>query len=159
MPTNKEWLYSLDPHALTEWFDAEHVSESEPPASQNVSEKPGASLSDLYGILSDEHVQKMHTLDSREKLEADVRKSLGFTTKDVFGWLDRQAAITEREIFDEMPYIRDKMRGLQAQVDSMTVELHASNREREHLRNQLGIALDHAHDICSLVDLDGNVLP
>ena len=36
--------------------------------------------------------------DSREKLEADVRSSLGFTTKDVIEWLDRQAAITEREL-------------------------------------------------------------
>lgn len=35
--------------------------------------------------------------DTREKLEADVRSSIGFTTKDVIVWLDRQAAITTRE--------------------------------------------------------------
>jgi ribosomal protein S27AE len=27
--TNREWLYSLDPIDLSEWFDAEHVSGNE----------------------------------------------------------------------------------------------------------------------------------
>lgn len=42
--------------------------------------------------------------------------------------------------------------------DNLADDLLACNREREQLREHLGIALDHAHDICSLVDIDGNVL-
>ena len=42
--------------------------------------------------------------------------------------------------------------------DNLADDLLACNREREQLRKHLGIALDHAHDICSLVDIDGNVL-
>lgn len=42
--------------------------------------------------------------------------------------------------------------------DNLAADLLACNREREQLRKHLGIALDHAHDICSLVDIDGNVL-
>lgn len=153
--TNYEWLLQMGGDERKAWFDAEH--------NDGLAAKSGASVSSVEAndgnvSLKDSSDDTQSFTDSREKLEADVRKSLGFTTKDVFGWLDRQAAITEREIFDEMPYIRDKMRGLKAQVDRLTADLHASNREREHLRNQLGIALDHAHDICSLVDLDGNVL-
>ena len=52
--------------------------------------------------------------DSREKLEADVRRSLGFTVDDVFHWLDRQAAITERE--------------QQAKVDELTGQLEQSRK-------------------------------
>ena len=42
--------------------------------------------------------------------------------------------------------------------DNLAADLLTCNREREQLRKHLGIALDHAHDICSLVDIDGNVL-
>lgn len=81
MPTNKEWLYSLDPHALTEWFEsehfecptdggeasmmcvdafiAEHVSQNETAHQSNVSE-------DSSGAFT----------DTREKLEADAMKLL-----------------------------------------------------------------------------------
>lgn len=38
----------------------------------------------------------MSEQDTREQLEADVRRSLGYTVDDVFHWLDRQKAITER---------------------------------------------------------------
>lgn len=50
--------------------------------------------------------------DTREKLEADIRKkqrewsqspySLDTNTDEVLGWLDRQAAITEREVRERM---------------------------------------------------------
>jgi len=47
---------------------------------------------------------------------------------------------------------------LQAQVDNLAADLHTCNREREKLREQLGIALDHAHETLALVDLDGEVV-
>jgi chromosome segregation ATPase len=47
---------------------------------------------------------------------------------------------------------------IKAERDNLAADLLTCNREREQLRKHLGIALDHAHDICSLVDIDGNVL-
>lgn len=177
--------------------------------------------------------------DSREKLEADVYNHIAisitpnkeddgvlapYTT--VLEWLDRQAAISEREhpgltisddeslinwrgknyllqsrvlnaererdefslkLKHEMELNRDnrnaldleRIAELQAEIDrlqrrndelrtsydklkcerdNLADDLLACNREREQLRKHLGIALDHAHDICTLVDIDGNVL-
>ena len=56
---------------------------------------------------------------------------------------------------DELRTSYDK---LKRERDNLADDLLACNREREQLRKHLGIALDHAHDICSLVDIDGNVL-
>ena len=150
--------------------------------------------------------------DSREKLEDDVIswcatfptwKYADDSRKHVFGWLDRQAAITTRECIgdpgkaglmgvvaherecyekqiaelqaqvDELKsrncphyHVREhycdvhgtRIAELQAQVDNLAADLHTCNREREKLREQLGIALDHAHDMLALVDLDGEVV-
>ena len=85
--TNKEWLDYLAhnaPDELSAWFDAEHV-ETEERA--------------LDGDTAPENE------DSRERLEADVRnfaEKSGWLypmagTRIVLEWLDRQAAITERE--------------------------------------------------------------
>lgn len=63
------------------------------------------------------------TQDSREKLEADIRCCLGFTTKDVFGWLDRQAAITKNECREEHRKRLGELHGL----------LDEAAREREEL--------------------------
>ena len=38
--------------------------------------------------------------------------------------------------------------------DDLQRKLHESNREREQLRKQLGIAIDHAHDMIALVNVD-----
>jgi chromosome segregation ATPase len=56
---------------------------------------------------------------------------------------------------DELRTSYDK---LKRERDNLAADLLTCNREREQLRKHLGIALDHAHDICSLVDIDGNVL-
>lgn len=183
--SNKEWLYSLDPHELTEWFDTEHESCNQHADQQKC-----------------EPVHETHKLDSREKLEADTTETWKavaricargetpkerWTNDEFYKLLDRQAAITERECRKHaiayQCHCDEKFAELQKQVDKLTAErdnyrdmcvravdageqlsakvdkLEECVREREHLRNQLGIALDHAHDICSLVDLDGNVLP
>ena len=82
----------------------------------------------------------------------------------VLGWLDRQAAITDaewnREVDEHREAVERRANELQEQVDRLTAErdnlaadLLTCNREREQLRKHLGIALDHAHDICALVDI------
>ena len=104
----------------------------------------------------------------------------------VLEWLDRQAAITNaawkqlkeswitahdslliengelRDEVDRLQRRNDELRTsydkLKRERDNLADDLLACNREREQLRKHLGIALDHAHDICSLVDIDGNVL-
>jgi chromosome segregation ATPase len=104
----------------------------------------------------------------------------------VIEWLDRQAEITERQYEERVANIerqigaikaanddyRDEVDRLQRrndelrtsydklkrERDNLAADLLTCNREREQLREHLGIALDHAHDICSLVDIDGNVL-
>lgn len=128
--TNREWLYSLDVADLADWFDAEHVEHDEVDAN-----------------------------DTREKLEADVTVYLidKVTTwsaeryalnEEVIRWLDRQAAITERRY-------RELTGTFQLESDKRIAELQ---EQVDELREKLGIALDHAHDTLSLVDLEGNVL-
>lgn len=72
-----EWL--MQPHESTPDGDTAPVSVSD---EREPAESESAAPTDA---------------DSREKLEHDIRGSLGYTTKDVFGWLDRQAKITEIE--------------------------------------------------------------
>lgn len=170
MPTNKEWLYSLDPHALTEWFESEHDSNDTLGAKKVVSVHTGTANDANVS----EHVETANDtldgaraaldakLDSRAKLEADIHEYVhviaGATLMDeradeavVHGWLDRQAAITEREIFDEMPYIRDKMRGLQEQVDVLTYE-------RDYYIGLCHRAVEAGEKFATLVDMNGEVL-
>ena len=200
MPTNQEWLHKLaneSPDELKAWFDAEHNDNL---AAEKVVSGDAAHSNDGNAHLKASEDLSDGFTDSREKLEADVRSSLGFTTKDVFNWLDRQEAITEREYMersgiselqgrvDELREAFDEvcksanvptdwkpifsagavtgtiegtqklLKELTAERDNLADDLLACNREREQLRKHLGIALDHAHDICSLVDIDGNVL-
>ena len=63
-------------------------------------------MTDVYerAKADDEKWEAEHGADSREKLEADIKRHFhgwvnhgAKTRQDVFGWLDRQAAITERE--------------------------------------------------------------
>lgn len=176
MPTNQEWLNQLaseSPDELKAWFDAEH--------NDNLAVEKVVSGDAAHSNDGNAHLKASEDLsdgftDSREKLEADVRSSLGFTTKDVFEWLDRQAAITKQQIerkwccyegsvqaeIDRLQRRNDELRTsydkLKRERDNLADDLLACNREREQLRKHLGIALDHAHDICSLVDIDGNVL-
>ena len=193
MPTNQEWLHKLaneSPDELKAWFNAEHNDNL---AAEKVVSGDAAHSNDGNAHLKASEDLSDGFTDSREKLEADVRSSLGFTTKDVFEWLDRQAVITAdenkeliewqaatvarlqkevdtikaanddyRDEVDRLQRRNDELRTsydkLKRERDALADDLLACNREREQLRKHLGIALDHAHDICSLVDIDGNVL-
>lgn len=124
-----------------EWLLHDHVTQNDEARQSNASEKQGDAFT-----------------DSREKLEADVLKfsQVYYTSHllvydKVIELLDRQAAITA----DEWERALDVVK---AERDNLADDLLACNREREHLREQLGIALDHAHDVLALVDLDGEVV-
>ena len=163
MQTNREWLYSLEPHELSEWFDAEHAE------------------TDVSSAIAYENS------DSREKLEADVRDHFWHNdwcrTDMVLEWLDRQAAITEREtIKSEYKALRKENDELRAKVKELTADLKDEGRTVNELsdenlalkaenallldanarlqrslaetREKLGAAIDHAHAIVAAADLD-----
>lgn len=107
----------------------------------NMTEQP-KSLSGLYGILGDEKLpetpvfaenpqkspekgRENDQVDSREKLEADIKRYLSQAGSHgmVCGWLNRQAAITERE--------------LQAKVDELTAELAIREKMCDELQGQV----------------------
>ena len=110
MPTNQEWLNQLateSPDKLKAWFDAEH--------NDNLAAEKVVSCDAAHSNDGNAHLKASEDLsdafsDSREKLEADVYNYIAisitpnkeddgvlapYTT--VLEWLDRQAAITERE--------------------------------------------------------------
>ena len=188
MPTNQEWLHKLaneSPDELKAWFDAEH---SDNLAAEKVVSCDAAHSNDANAHLKASEDLSDAFSDSREQLEADVREwvdDIGWLSDketqvaDFIAWLDRQAAITanankeliewqaatvarlQKEV-DRLQRRNDELRTsydkLKRERDNLADDLLACNREREQLRKHLGIALDHAHDICSLVDIDGNVL-
>ena len=117
MTTNREWLYALDVADLTDWFDAEHVDDD------------GVSRSN-DGVAAEHETDNTcnksgeNVTDSRFKLETDIHRwltshvAVSVYAKDVeaevYGWLDRQAAITEREYME-----RSGISELQARVDEL----------------------------------------
>ena len=141
MTTNREWLYSLDVADLADWFDAEHVETKERA---------------LDGDTEPENE------DSRERLEAEIESYSAFDMMDtitldmVIGWLDRQAAITEREYGERMASeamcsnvcaVVCEQRGRIAELQAQVYELTA---EREQYRKLFGMAPDWAHEITML---------
>ena len=80
-----------------------------------------------------------YDLDTREKLEADIRKrtECSWVTaphEKVIDWLDRQAAITRAEVFKDGEFdcmTCDAKRELQERVDSLTAELESYRKVPE----------------------------
>jgi len=186
MPTNQEWLHKLaneSPDELKAWFDAEYNDNL---AAEKVVSGDAAHSNDANAHLKASEDLSDGFTDSREKLEADANKLVDIFADsysdhcELFGeiieLLDRQAAITEQQTerkwccyegsvqaeIDRLQRRNDELRTsydkLKREHDNLADDLLTCNREREQLREHLGIALDHAHDICSLVDIDGNVL-
>lgn len=82
--------------------------------------------------------------DSREKLETDIAyefSKLGFNVHidEVFGWLDRQAAITEREKAEKV-YAQSRsteyLHELKQKLDDITNERNMLQRRNSELRTQ-----------------------
>ena len=91
--------------------------------------------------------------DTREKLEADVRRkqrewsqspcALNTNVYEVIGWLDRQAAITEREFFETACHGCERLGG-----DGRTTLDELSDELRKYIvkADRLGAALDERDD-------------
>lgn len=95
---NRDWLYTLQPRDRQRWLDAEHV-------------EPNDGLSPKDGVSGGAVDVTTESCDSREKLEEGVYRAADemdrfycggkfIDTRKIIGWLDRQAAITERECME-----------------------------------------------------------
>ena len=166
MPTNQEWLHKLaneSPDELKAWFDAAHVDDDG--VSRSNDGVVAEHVDDNTSNKSVENVTDGHTrlvewaafaqahegeLINEARVNQAVIDSLSQELDDITNELNM---LQRRN--DELRTSYDK---LKRERDNLADDLLACNREREQLRKHLGIALDHAHDICSLVDIDGNVL-
>ena len=147
--TNWEYLEALannSPSELQAWFDSEHV------------ETPNGTLHGDTAAL-----EAKYDDDSREKLEADVRVFCDAYAEfpyareafnSLLKLLDRQAAITEREVRDEREYGEPFWKYCETceTVAALTAELDSARRDRETYRELLGQAIDFAFDITLLLD-------
>ena len=172
--TNIEWLYehdeyfnsfaklmaclhgfSTDEFTANEWLRQEHSNNDSAPEkdvsgeSADVTTKQPISQFDVpkSGKTTENSTAKNEIRDfddTREKLEADVRKWCGkyaYQADMVWAWLNRQAAITEREFWEGYSNGNQwEMYELQRQVDEQTAE-------RDIYREKLSRALDLAHEI------------
>jgi len=114
MTTNYEWLLNMDGEERQAWFDAEHVEfECPNDAGEASMMSVEAFIAEHKDTLAPENVVTSDDVDAndgndtREKLEADVREFSNvyyvnnFNVYDkVIELLDRQAAMTEREMVD-----------------------------------------------------------
>ena len=121
MTTNRDWLFSLPLEEQYAWMNAEHQDGT------------------LDGDTEPENE------DSRERLEAEIESYSAFDMMDtitldmVIGWIDRQAAITEREC-----------RKPNWSYCETCEALEKLTAEREQYRKLFGMALDWAHEITML---------
>lgn len=129
---NREWLYSLDVADLAEWFEAKHVD---------------ATCDNSGGFV---------THDSREKLDAEVRKWCGmyaYQADMVWVWLNRQAAITKAE---QREWWSGVVAELQAKVDELTAQLRESNAERDEWKAKAEHWVMQYMSLCPSVDMDAD---
>lgn len=164
---NREWLYGLDVADLADWFDAEHDDSVALDA-----ENPTDSFMDSCDYKDGElTIDGAYFADSREKLEADIHRAADemeeFTygekfinTNKILRWLDRQAAITERELCKqcEWPSLaaqpdlesQERIAKLAEQVDELSQQLINARADCEQYRELFSQAITHAHEIVNL---------
>lgn len=125
MTTNQEWLFSLTLEEYLKWMESEHSEPKDDASSYGADFKAvEMDASRFEAVEMDASRLVVNEPDSREKLEADVRKHYAYSTTTlmyppsankttdmlralpvdtVIGWLDRQAAITKRETLHDNP--------------------------------------------------------
>jgi hypothetical protein len=166
---NYEWLLSMSGEERQAWFDAEHMEQSyfvncgKPFTEGSVvldsavieSMQPDADEADTRdsaGNLWEEWTDFYNENETMKLFETEVGQL-------VFDMLDRQAAITEREcearFLDGMDAVITRR---EAEKRELQERLDAALAMIEELRGKLGLACDHAHEIVTLVTLDGEVV-
>lgn len=159
MTTNRNWLSKPPLRDLAKRFEAEHVEPNDESAPKDGVSDPGGGSNDANAAQ-----------DSREKLEADICAKLndmarfGWRVDGIFrqaqGWLDRQAAITAREVKERVdfslitqtanamfPDYQEQVAELQAEVDELTAE-------RDMWRDKCGRMRDAAHELARIAEVD-----
>lgn len=167
---NREWLYSLDVADLADWFDAEHVDDNDVLTRKSDVRADGVCANDGFMDL-DSCTHGVRTFasetDSREKLEADVYRAADemeeFThgekfinTNKILRWLDRQAAITEREFWEcyangnqwEAHQYETRCMELTAERDALARDLAECDESRIEFRDQR----DHAEEMLAQME-------
>lgn len=151
--TNYEWLLNMGGEERQAWFDAQHVEGVE-----------------IQG-------EPDEIADSREKLEADASELTADYAASgdvcdalyggIVGLLDRQAAITERELCKQCDWpslaaqpdyesqgrivaLTNKVDELTAERDALADDLLTCNKEREEYRELFSEALTLAAEIVNL---------
>ena len=162
--TNEEWLEHLahnDIPGLRAWFKAEHVESPESGALVQCAQIDGEGRERAA-----ESDTAPENADSRELLDADVRKWCGeyaYQADMVWTWLNRQAAITEREVEHDLMKAgrmaveveRERIKKLTAERDNLAADLLRANNERERYREKFGKCIDYADAIHALMDDEG----
>ena len=173
MTTNREWLYALDVADLTDWFDAEHVDDDGVSRSNDgVAAEYVDAQQDNNGTCPIGNGTRPNTCnnsgenvtDSRFKLETDIHRwltshvAVSVYAKDVeaevYGWLDRQAAITEQECAWRWQQIAEARDRAEIERDALAADLKECmeqndklSDERERWRGTCGMMTDAAHEI------------
>ena len=99
--------------------------------------------------------------DTREQLERSIDRFLGSWTgwsvsikvlrEAIIGWLDRQAAITERECIDKR--VADQIGNMwkSQKIAELQAELDKTRNEREMYRECFGKSVDKADEIRAIM--------
>ena len=177
--TNYEWLLQMGGEERQAWFDAEHVDDNGAVRSNDGVIAEHACANDVLTRKGDVRADGVcandvdATQDSREKLEAEVSNFgfimnlEGYQLDMIHGWLNRQAAITERELCKQCDWpslaaqpdyesqgrivaLTDKVDELTAERDALADDLLACNKEREEYRELFSEALTLAAEIVNL---------
>lgn len=167
--TNYEWLLNMGGEERQAWFDAQHVDANDALSAENDVRADDVCANDVDV-----------SQDSREKLEADaiqlaqniwhqgqnyangVReiRHIAWQERDIIELLDRQAAITERELCKQCDWpslaaqpdleSQERIAELTAQVDELAQQLTNARADCEHYRELFSQAITHAHEIVNL---------
>lgn len=165
--TNKEWLDYLAhnaPDELAAWFDAEHV-ETEERALDGDTAAQDADSRELILTDLEKKTREWHDYDGNfMRIYSDVAYA---QMKEL---LDRQAAITEREVEHDLMKAgrmaveveRERIKKLTAERDKLQEQLYIGwececrlQAERERYREKFGKCIDYADAIHALMDDEG----
>ena len=149
---NLEWLYEHERDKLVKLLTGEYISCDMCYYRHDYPDCGGDCERNVREWLDDVHSEQIPdnenaALDSREKLEAEVRKWYGmypYQVDMVWVWLNRQAEITERETEKKWSCFSDSADG---HIAELSREIGTLRAERDRYRELCGKLLDAADDM------------